>query len=261
MVVATDSLVTFRVTDGSRGPSFSIGSRVTAMAFSASGHRLYVATETGDFVVLERFQFTELTPRRQLPGPVDRIRVDPFGRYLLLHPAGRDSIWITGSSDLSNLASVAGSWDDDLPATAADGTILVRQGGDVVGIDASTHTETARVSADPADKWLVASWQPRRPTLLVEDEEESEEAQPADQTVYAQLHSTSSGVWARERVRTLREAGIDARVLEPNEFDDRYRVVLGPFGTRSEADNIARRLGQPYFLIFQRDTTTTITNQ
>gem|GEM_PF-4037424 len=62
-----------------------------------------------------------------------------------------------------------------------------------------------------------------------------------------------------ERVNDLRSAGLKARVVMPSEFEDRYRVVLGPFPTRDEADASARVLGQAYFIISfsQQDTTIT----
>ncbi len=73
--------------------------------------------------------------------------------------------------------------------------------------------------------------------------------------VYIQLASTSNQSWAQARVDELRGANLNARVLMPNENYDRYRVVLGPYPNRQDADNIGRRLGQPYFIIFLADTT------
>jgi cell division protein FtsN len=46
-----------------------------------------------------------------------------------------------------------------------------------------------------------------------------------------------------------------ATVLPPTTADEMYRVVLGPYPTREEAETIGRKLGMPYW-IFQRDTTT-----
>ncbi len=72
-----------------------------------------------------------------------------------------------------------------------------------------------------------------------------------------QLSSTSNLTWAQARRDELLQAQLKALVLYPTEYYDRYRVVLGPYGTREEADNIGRRLGQPYFLLPMRDPTAT----
>jgi cell division protein FtsN len=43
-----------------------------------------------------------------------------------------------------------------------------------------------------------------------------------------------------------------ATVLPPATADEMYRVVLGPYATREEAETTGRKLGMPYW-IFQRD--------
>jgi cell division protein FtsN len=46
----------------------------------------------------------------------------------------------------------------------------------------------------------------------------------------------------------LNRAGLNARVLPPQHPDDGYRVVLGPFASRSQAEAIGRRLGRPFWI-------------
>jgi cell division protein FtsN len=38
-------------------------------------------------------------------------------------------------------------------------------------------------------------------------------------------------------------------VVDPANADDVYRVVVGPFGSREQADSASRSLGMPSFII------------
>jgi cell division protein FtsN len=46
----------------------------------------------------------------------------------------------------------------------------------------------------------------------------------------------------------LSRAGLAARVLPPTGLDDGFRVVLGPYESRDEAEAIGRKLGRPFFI-------------
>jgi cell division protein FtsN len=48
----------------------------------------------------------------------------------------------------------------------------------------------------------------------------------------------------------LERAGLAARVLPPpvDRSHEGYRVVLGPYATRSQAEAIGRKLGRPYWI-------------
>ncbi len=256
IVIAVDSgLIATRTVDGSVAGFLPLASEVTAMTFSSSGHRVYVTTAAPQLLVVERFRLQILT-RHPLPVRVEAMRTGPLGRYMLLRPAGRDSVWIADALRLFSPHSVAGAWDDELPSIAPDATVLVRHEGDIVGIDPATGLESGRVADAAGDRWLAIAWDPRRPALLLAQETDSPTVQPTDQTPYVQLSSTSNESWAQARVDELLEAHLPARVLQPTERYDRYRVVLGPYSTREDADNIGQRLGQPYFIIFL-DTTAT----
>ena len=47
----------------------------------------------------------------------------------------------------------------------------------------------------------------------------------------------------------LRQGGFPSRVFEPTTPEDGFRVVVGPYATREEADAAGRRLGRPYFIV------------
>ncbi len=264
VAVAADSGLIVQRTDpnGSDRVEFlPLASEVTAMVFSAAGHYLFIATANRELLVVNRFQLTD-PERYPLAHRVAAMRTGPIGRFLLLRPEGRDSLWIAEEAELANVVSVAGSWQDDLPAIASDGTVLVRQGDDVVAIDPETGARRGRIEDAAGDRWLAIAWDPRRPTLqlaeeAVTDDPEETTEEEGQRKFYVQLSSTSNLTWAQARRDELLQAQLRALVLLPTEYYDRFRVVLGPYDTREEADNIGRRLGQPYFLLPMLDPTAT----
>jgi cell division protein FtsN len=54
--------------------------------------------------------------------------------------------------------------------------------------------------------------------------------------------------WSRAAAQQLVAAGLPATVLAPEAADDGYRVVLGPYASRSQAEAIGRKLGRPYWI-------------
>ncbi len=229
----------------------------SALAASPSGHQIYVALPR-ELMVLDRFTGERLTGT-PLPAAVDAIRTDPRGQYLVGRVPGADSVLVIDVFAHQVTGRVGSVWSHRLPVFSPDGSLLVAADDDLVAVDPATREERGRV-ADAGDAiWVTLSWDPRRPVpqLEVDVEEEEQEAEP-DQSgariFYAQLSSTQNQAWAEGFVVNLRQAGLDAQVLAPDETYDRFRVVLGPFTTRSEADETARKLGQAYF-IFSEDTT------
>ncbi len=264
VAVAVDSGLIVQRTDPNRSDRVEflpLVSEVTAMVFSASGHYLFIATANRELLVVNRFQFTD-PEKYPLTHRVAAMRTGPLGRFLLLRPEGMDSLWIAEETEPQNVVSVAGSWQDDLPAIASDGTVLVRQGDDVVAIDPETGAQRGRIEDAAGDRWLALAWDPRRPTLQLAEEaptnDQAETPGGENQTkYYVQLSSTSNLTWAQARRDELLRAQLRALVFYPTEYYDRYRVVLGPYGTREAADSIGRRLGQPYFLLPMRNLTAT----
>jgi cell division protein FtsN len=68
--------------------------------------------------------------------------------------------------------------------------------------------------------------------------------------VYVQVSVSQNREWSTENAQQLARAGLPARVLAPRSIEDGYRVVLGPYPTRGEAEAIGRKLGRPFW-IFQ----------
>ena len=77
----------------------------------------------------------------------------------------------------------------------------------------------------------------------------------AEGPLYVQVSVSQNVVWSRAAAQQLVAAGLPATVLPPESPDDGYRVVLGPYPTRAQAEAIGRKLGRPYW-IYQPGTVT-----
>src|SRR5205823_4415626 len=66
--------------------------------------------------------------------------------------------------------------------------------------------------------------------------------------LYVQVSTSQNEAWSTEMAQQLSRAGLTARVLPPHGPDDGYRVVLGPYPTRAQAEAIGRKLGRPYWI-------------
>jgi hypothetical protein len=250
VLVGTDSgLVTLNPVKIQKARFHSMKNRPQAIAVSPSAHRIY-ATDGSDIVVFDRFSNDEVA-RQSLPGVISEIRNDPWGRYLLLRPARGDSIWLFDTSADRYVATLGGKWDADLPAVAADGSILSRQGNDVVTIAGDSLTTAGRIRGNGGDQWISVVWDPRRPALKL-----AEEAEPTAQTssavLYVQVSVSQNESWAQDLSENLKRSGMNASVLPPTTPEEGYRVVLGPYPTREAADDAGRKLGKPFW-VFSRD--------
>jgi hypothetical protein len=233
-----------------------------AVAFSPSGHQLYVAQDDARIAVVERFSL-EVRERIDLPGRADHLRPGPFGRWLLAHAIGADSIWVVDLETERVTGALAAEWNGDLPLIAGDGSLVVRSGDDVRAYDltAPGFPERGRVEGGAADRWVAPSWAPPGTRPAVPDTaaadttaaEPADSAAPAEERVYLQISSSQNPDWARELSDKLTAAGLPARVLQPGTEGDPYRVVLGPYPSREQAEETGRSLGMPYFVINATD--------
>jgi hypothetical protein len=220
-----------------------------AVTFSSSGHRIYVATDDSSLIVIDRFDLTRLGTVT-LPQAATELRADPFGHWLL----GRTERGLLAIPQQAGGAvrTPEGEWDEDLPAASPDGTILVRRGADVVALDAESLEPSGRVANAARDRWLIAPWDPRRPALQVATPPEGSRPAGAGQEIFVQVSSTATQPWADKLARDLVVAGLRATVLAPVGPDEMFRVVIGPYASRDEAEETGRKLGMPYW-IFTRD--------
>jgi hypothetical protein len=220
-----------------------------ALVFSPAGHRIYVAKRAGlGLAVIDRYERKEIDGIA-LPGPAATIRIDPLGRWLLARPAAGDSAWLVDLPVKALHGGVATTWQADLPAVGPDGSVLTRQGTDVVALNPDALQETGRVARGAPDWWLLTTWRsassrgaPTPATAAAGD------SVGAEGPLYVQVSVSQNQTWSRAAAQQLVSAGLPATVLPPEAPDDGYRVVLGPYPTRAQAEAIGRKLGRPYWI-------------
>jgi hypothetical protein len=261
LAVAADTAVVLLDPDALDHPtSLPVSGHARAVLFSPSGHRLYVARREGSILVYNRFT-REKVGEIDLPGGAGALRVDPYGRWLLVHPADADSLWLVNLATNTLVRSFAADWATDVPTVTNQQTLLLKSGDDLVAYDLSKPdlAETGRVRGGAADLWLPLAWTPETGTASADapaaDSTAAESASEADSTdtrVYLQVSSSQNKDWSAELARQLEQQGLPAKVLDPRAGEEGYRVVLGPYPTRETAESTGRRLGRPFF-IYQPD--------
>ena len=118
--------------------------------------------------------------------------------------------------------------------------------------------ETGRVKGGAADLWIATSWTPRggyRGAVAALPQAAADSAGP-EGPLYVQVSVSQNQAWSEEMAQQLSRAGLAAKVLPPQpNTDEGYRVVLGPYPTRTQAEAIGRKLGRPFW-IYQPTTPT-----
>jgi hypothetical protein len=258
VAVAADSGVVLMDPLGRREPAFvRLADHPRSLVFSPSGHRIYVArrTEPG-LAAIDRYEREEIDGIA-LPLPAATIRLDPLGRWLLAKPSAGDSVWVVDLPVKRLVGSVPSAWRVDLPAIAPDGALLVRQGEDVVAYRPDSLVETGRAKGGAADFWTLTAWRPRGAyrgafadagTPAVPPGGPSADTVGPEGPMYVQVSTSQNEAWSSEMAQQLSRAGLAARVLGPRNPDDGYRVVLGPYPTRAQAETIGRKLGRPFWI-------------
>jgi len=250
VAVASDSGVTFYDPLGRRDPAFvKLADAPRALAFSPSGHRIYVARRNvPGLAVIDRYERKEIDGVA-LPGPVAALRLDPLGRWLLARPAVGDSAWIVDLPIKRHTGIVPTQWHADLPAISPDGMLIYRRGTDVVSARPDSLTDIGKVTSAAADLWILTTWLPRGvPASPVSTAAAESAGVGAEGPLYVQVSTSQNPEWSGHLADDLTRAGLAARVLAPQHPDDGYRVVLGPYPTRAQAEATGRRLGRPFWI-------------
>ena len=253
------------------------GSPVAAV-FTPSGHRLYVVLRTrSEVAVVDRFTHHTLAAV-QLPGPGDALRMDPWGRVLLVHPADAAAAetWIVSMADNRVSGRVSTPWQSDLPTVSENGALLLREGDNVVARDARSLDSLGTVVAGAPDLWFVGRWKPTTtPNVLREEAREpaprrrraalpatvavaarrtaaaaaeSAAAAPAER-VWVQVSVSQNEKASRDLAAELGRSGHAAQVIPPRSPGEGWRVVVGPYKSHSAADSAGRMLGRPYYIL------------
>jgi hypothetical protein len=251
VAIASDSGVALYDPLGRRDPTFvPLADRPRALAFSPSGHRIYVARRAAlGLAVIDRYERRELDGVA-LPGPAAALRLDPLGRWLLARPALGDSAWIVDLPIKRHTGGIATAWQADLPAVSPDGVLLYRRGDDLIALRPDSLTETGHVDKGAPDLWVLSSWLPRGSALAGQASAGALAADTigAEGPLYVQVSTSQNPEWSGRLAQDLARAGLAARVLSPQGPDDGYRVVLGPYATRAQAEATGRKLGRPFWI-------------
>jgi cell division septation protein DedD len=212
--------------------------------------------------------------------------MDPLGRYLLARLDGVDSTTVIALGTNRVIGTVSTGWRADLPFVAPDGGIALAQGKDVVLADGATLRQRERIIGGASDYWFPFRWSGFRPRAdELEQPAEVEgppvdtggppadsvapppadsAAPPAEPPPPAPRDSTARrrqagytvsfaallvGNQARELAASIRVGNENARVVTSvRDGSTIYRVVLGPYPTREEAERIGRESKQSYWI-------------
>lgn len=276
LYLAVDSgLVVLRTRTMDWAPPIHFEKPINVMASTPSGDRVFVLGDTNTRIsVVDRFR-DRVTANFDLPGKADDLRVDPFGRYLLARAADSDSLWVLAIGTQRVIGSVKSTWRGDLPFVGYDGAIATAVGNDVVMIDGETLKQRSRIQGGARDIWFPIQWDGFRPRAASLDQPVTFDSIIIDSTPpdsMAPLDSTdSTGApvadtvqvsgfivsfaaflnpdRARELANRIFVGGENARVVTSSRDGATiYRVVLGPYATREEADRAGRESGQSYWV-------------
>jgi hypothetical protein len=192
----------------------------------------------------------------KMPGGAAALRADPYGRWLMIHAQGSDSLWLVDLAKNRFVRGFAANWAMDLPTVTNQQALLVKQGADVVAYDLTQPDtpESGRVRGGADDFWLPLAWTPETGTASISSEATPDSVQvdsgdgSPDTRVYLQVSSSQNKAWSSELARQLEQQGLPASVLDPHSPDEGFRVVLGPYPTREAAESTGKRLGRPFFI-------------
>jgi hypothetical protein len=243
---------------------------IVAMQSSPSGDRVFALTDSRDEIaVIDRFR-EEVTERLNLPGKARDLRVDPFGRYVLARAADHDSVWVVAIGTQRVIGGVRSGWRPDLPFVSYDGAVALLVGDDVVVIDGETLKATRRVRGGAADFWYPFLWDGFRPRAALLDEPVRFDSVAVDSTAVDSLPTAVTADVAdtlapkgfivsfaayivedraKELASRIHVGGENARVVGSTRNGQTiFRVILGPFLTREEADRAGRDSKQSYWV-------------
>ena len=279
---AERDLIGVRTRTMQRGATISFDAPVEQLAATPSGDRVFVITKGGAAVqVVDRYQ-EKVTGTIELGRKAGELRMDPIGRYLLVRVQGADSALVIALGNNHLVGAAATAWRSDLPFVAPDGGIALAQRKDVYIVDGPTLRPTTRVRDGAADFWYAFRWTGFRPRDATLDQPvyfpvNVDTAPLSDSTA----RTDSSGVVppltgapgprdsaarratgftvsfaallapdkARELAEKIHVGNETARVVTAmREGQPVYRVVLGPYATREEADRVGRESRQSYWI-------------
>ena len=276
-------LVGVKAKDLSPAGAVELSSRVRALAPTPSGDRVYVAT-SGDSAVLIVDRYSgNVEPGVKLPVPPADLRMDPLGRYLLARFPKQDSAWVIAIGSNRLVGAVQTRWEADLPAITPDGELAVLGAKDVTLLDPEKLVVKSTVAGGAKDFWYFFAWNGFRPRAQGLDQPVTfpTDSVYTDSTASSTPSTSSTPVGrdtspppvtsgvpaaattgftvsfaalltedkAQQMANTIRVGATTAHVVSTSTAGSPiFRVVMGPFATREEADKVGRASRRDYWI-------------
>ena len=272
LYLAVDSgLVVLRTRTMDWAPAVPFDEPISVMASTPSGDRIFVLTESHKAIsVVDRYR-DKVTATFELPAPAQDMRVDPFGRYVLARAASGDSIWVLAIGTQRVIGGLRSTWRNDLPFVGYDGGVVVASGEDVVVYDGETLKARRRIKDGAQDYWYPFLWDGFRPRAAGLDVPVRFDSVAIDTTRRDSVGLQDSAVAtadtvpqtgfivsfaafltedrARELANRIKVGGETAHVVTSTKDGATiFRVVLGPFLSRDEAERAGKESGHTYWV-------------
>jgi hypothetical protein len=260
-------------------PSISFDAPIELLDATPSGDRVFIVTHGAKAIdVLDRYR-EKVSGTIELGRPIADLRMDPLGRYLLVRPEKSDSAIVVALGTSRVVGAVPTAWRADLPFVAPDGGIALAQGNDVIVVDGETLRPTVRARGAASDFWYPFRWSGFRPRAAALDQpvqfaQVATDSSHAADSAAVKTDSGAAPSTAPRDTAAHRPAGwivsfaallvperaqeLAARITVGTEHprvitamrdgSTIYRVVLGPYATREDADRIGRESKQTYWV-------------
>jgi hypothetical protein len=276
-------LVGVKAKDLSPVGAIQLPSRVRTLAPTPSGDRIYIATVADSSLSVADRYSGSVGQGLALPAPPLDLRMDALGRYLLAEFPKGDSAWVIEIGNNRLIGAIPTKWDTDLPAITPEGQLATLSGKDVILIDPVKLAAKSTIAGGGKDFWYFFAWdgfKPRaqgldQPVTFPSDSivdtttasstgSSTLPTNPAPDTTrptavnppttpttgfmvsFAALLSEDK---AQQTAMTIKVGGNTAHVVSTSTAGSPiYRVVLGPFATRDEADRVGRASKRDYWI-------------
>jgi cell division septation protein DedD len=275
-------LVGVKAKDLSPAGAVELSSRVRALAPTPSGDRVYVATAADSAILVVDRYSGNVGPGVKLPVPPADLRMDALGRYLIARFPKADSAWVIAIGTNRLVGAVGTRWETDLPAITPDGELAVLGPKDVAFLDPEKLSVKSTVVGGARDFWYFFEWNGFRPraqgldqpvtfpsdsvvgdstasstpvnassTPAIGDTSPAPAAPPPTATTgftvsFAALLSEDK---AQQLAGTIKVGATTAHVVSTSTAGSPiFRVVMGPFATREEADKVGRASRRDYWI-------------
>ena len=285
---AVDSgLVGVKAKDLSAVGAVQLESRVRALAPTPSGDRLYVATAADSGIsIVDRYS-GRIEMGVVLPAPPADLRMDALGRYLLARFPKTDSAWVIAIGTNRLVGAVPTRWETDLPVITPDGRLALLEAKDVTFVDPEKLDVQSTVAGGAKDFWYFFAWDGFRPRPQGLDQpvtfpgdsvptdslaaSSTAPTTPGSPTIPGGTDIATAGIppgakppstgftvsfaalltedKAQQLANAIKVAGNSAHVVSTNTAGSPiFRVVMGPFATKEEAERIGRASRREYWI-------------